>query len=519
MKMTLISAASIFALTTASHADELFDIQAQSQQLREQNLALIKRLTNLEKRQRELEARQAKQSAGAERPVDSITAGQTAYKAVSKKASPSNDSLTWNGITLYGAVDLSLSYLDHAQPLSSTYGAGVNYLISRNSNGQYLGVTGNALSSSFIGLKGDVELTEGLSGVFNFQTGFNPWSGRLSDGPGSVAQNNGLPLSEQTTFGDSSKAGQPFNIAAYGGLKSEYGILTYGRQSALTSDGVFNYDPMYNSGAFSVIGFQGATGGAGDTENRIYDNSFKYLVSVGPFRAAAETQVRSGFGGATGNAFEGQIGGDYAGPSFDAIFSYVQDAISVAPLSVGTIIPTTLTDPGSGFVAGTISDNTSVMLLAKYAIGPVKLYGGYEHIQFANPSNPLFAGQTILGGYTLASANNTSFTTDRILQVFWTGARYAVRPYLDLSVGYYHEEQNSYQGGTPATLNAGHCTDASLSQCSGQLDAISFLADYRFAKRFDAYAGIMWAQVSNGLASGFLHRSAIDPTVGLRFQF
>jgi predicted porin len=159
------------------------------------------------------------------------------------------------------------------------------------------------------------------------------------------------------------------------------------------------------------------------------------------------------------------------------------------------------------------------MLLAKYSIGPVKLYGGYEHIQFANPNNSLAVGQSILGGYTLGSVNNTAFGTDRILQVFWTGARYAVRPDLDLSVAYYHEEQNSYQGGTPATLNAGYCTNASLSQCSGQLDAVSFLVDYRFAKQFDAYAGIMWGQVSNGLASGFLQRSAIDPTVGLRFQF
>jgi predicted porin len=58
----------------------------------------------------------------------------------------------------------------------------LNYLISKNSNGSYFGIGGNALSSSFVGLKGNVELTEGLSGVFNLQTGFNPWSGRLSDG-------------------------------------------------------------------------------------------------------------------------------------------------------------------------------------------------------------------------------------------------------------------------------------------------------------------------------------------------
>jgi predicted porin len=522
VKTTFISAAAICAFATVSHASELADIETQAKQLREQNQALTKRIADLEKRQRKLEAQPAKQPAAAARsanPAVSTAADYAAYKAEHKKP-PQDDSLTWNGITLYGAADLGVTYLSHGQPLSSSYGAGVNYLIARNSNGRYFGVTGNALSSSFIGLKGDVPLTDGLSGIFNFQTGFNPWSGRLSDGPGSIAENNGLPLSQQTSFGDSSKAGQPFNIAAYGGLKSNYGTLTYGRQSALTSDGVVNYDPLYNSGAFSVIGFQGATGGAGDTEDRIYDNSFKYLVSVGPFRAAVETQVRSGFGGATGNAFEGQIGADYAGLSVDAIFSFVQDAISIGgPLPVGTVLPPTLTNPGSGFLPGTISDNTSVMLLAKYAFGPVKLFGGYEHIQFANPSNPLFAGQTFLGGYTLASANNTAFGTDRILQVFWTGARYAVRPDLELAIGYYHEDQNSFQGGTPATLNAGHCSNASLSQCSGQLDAVSFLADYKFAKRFDAYAGIMWGQVSNGLASGFLHRSAIDPTVGLRFQF
>jgi predicted porin len=94
-----------------------------------------------------------------------------------------------------------------------------------------------------------------------------------------------------------------------------------------------------------------------------------------------------------------------------------------------------------------------------------------------------------------------------------------VRPDIDLVAAYYREEQNSFQGGTPATLNAGHCSDASLGQCSGQLDAVSFLVDYKFAKRFDAYAGMMWSQVSNGLANGFLQRSSIDPTVGMRFQF
>jgi len=524
VKRTFLSAAAVCAFATVSHAGELSDIEAQAKQLREQNQALTKRIADLEKRQRKLEARPAAQPAAAARSANRVvsTAAEYAnYKAEYKKASL-DDSLTWHGITLYGLVDLGVTYQNHGTPLSGLAAPGLNYLISKNSNGSYFGVGPNALSTSFIGLKGKEEIADGLSAVFNLQTGFNPQSGKLSDGLGSVAQNNGLSLAQQNAFGDSAKNGQAFNTAAYAGLSSPiYGTLTYGRQSSLTSDGVVNYDPMNNSVAFSVIGFQGATGGAGDTENRIYDNSLKYAMNIGPFRAAAEASLRSGpFSGSQGNAFEGQLGADYMGLSFDAIFARVEDAVSASPLSAAQLLTASTTiSQGAGFVSGTVSDNTSVMLLAKYTIGPVKLYGGYEHIDFANPNNPLAPGSFLPGGYVLGAVNNTAFTTDRVLQVFWGGAKYAIRPDLDLSVAYYHEAQNSFQGGTPATLNAAHCSNASLTQCSGQLDAVSFVADYRFAKRFDAYAGIMWSQVSNGLASGFLQRSSIDPTVGLRFQF
>jgi hypothetical protein len=55
--------------------------------------------------------------------------------------------------------------------------------------------------------------------------------------------------------------------------------------------------------------------------------------------------------------------------------------------------------------------------------------------------------------------------------------------------------------------------------CSGTFDAVSFAVDWRFAAKFDAFAGLMFSQVNNGLANGYLNRSTIDPTVGLRFQF
>jgi predicted porin len=521
VKKIFLSASAIVGIATAAHAGDLTDSKAQSE-LREQNRVLTRRIDVLEKRQRRLEARPAAAATRSGIASDALAADYPAYKANISKKPPTDDSLTWNGITLYGLIDTGVTYQNHGAPLSSTSSLGLNYLISKNSNGYYFGIAPNALTSSNIGLKGNREILDGLSFVFNLQTGFNPQSGKLSDGLGSVVQNNGLAVAQQNSFADSAKDGQAFNVVAYAGLSSPlYGTLTYGRQGALTSDGVVNYDPMSNSGAFSLIGFQGATGGGGDTENRILDNSFKYAVNFGPLRAIAETSLRSGSNTGPGNVFEGQIGGDYLGLSVDAIFSHVEDAVSAAPLSAAQVL--TLAGlgvaQGNGPVSGTVSDNTSIMLLAKYTFGDVKLFGGYEHMQFANPNNPLNVGSFIDGGYTLGAVNNTNFATDKILQTAWFGAKYAVRPDVDLIVAYYHEEQNSFQSGIGGTVNATHCSNSSLAQCSGQLDAVSFVTDYRFAKRFDAYAGMMWSQVSNGLASGFLQRSSIDPTVGLRFQF
>ena len=165
------------------------------------------------------------------------------------------------------------------------------------------------------------------------------------------------------------------------------------------------------------------------------------------------------------------------------------------------------------------------MLVARYTIGPVKLYGGYEHIDYANPNNPLAPGAFIEGGYTVGAPNNTNFTTDKIIQIFWTGAKYSVRSDIDLTVAYYHKSQNSYVIGNGSNPT-GRCSTAISAGCSGALDVVSFVADYRFARHFDAYAGIMWSQAQNGLANGFLlagptgnKASSYDPTVGLRYQF
>jgi predicted porin len=513
VRKALLSTVAVISIATAARADELSDIKNQSEQVREQNQVLTKRLGELERRLHKLEDQPVRQQpVVAARPANSPASATGNFNKAPPSIVADDGSLTWHGITLYGAIDMGLAYQTHGSPLSNSAGFGLGYLISKNSNKPYFGAAPNALSASNIGLKGNEELLPGLSAVFNLQTSFLPTSGRLSDGLGSIAQNNGVPLTSQTTFADSSKDGQALNTAAWAGLSSPtYGTLTYGRQNSLTLDGVIAYDPMSASGAFSVIGFQGATAGGGDTEDARLDNSLKYTVNFGPFRAGVAGQLGSN-GDDSRNDIQGQLGVDYQGLSLDAIYGHINDAISAAPLAVG-FVPTAaqLASAGTGLVAGTVSDNNSLMLLARYGIGPVKLYAGYEGIEFANPHTPLPVGSPIIGDYTLGTVSNTAFPNKKDLQVFWTGAKYAVRSDIDLIFAYYHEQQNSF--------GVISCSNSSLSTCSGQLDAVSFVVDYRFAKRFDAYAGAMYSQVANGLANGFLNRSTVDPTVGMRFQF
>jgi hypothetical protein len=101
-------------------------------------------------------------------------------------------------------------------------------------------------------------------------------------------------------------------------------------------DGVIAHDPVGASYAFSPLGFSGITCGVGDTEDCRYSTSLKYRVNVGQFRAAALWQF-GGYGqnnGANG-AYQVQAGADIPNLangtlSFDAIYSYVRDAVSLS---------------------------------------------------------------------------------------------------------------------------------------------------------------------------------------------
>jgi len=498
LRKALVCAAVITSFAGVAHADELSDLKTQSQQLQQQNQTLMQRINQLEQREQKIEAVQAQQQA-APPPSTAVSAQK-----------PGDDSLTWHGVTLYGAYDIGVAYQSAGTPLNNSYGPGIEELISKNSNHSLVSLAPNALSYSNIGLKGTEEILPGISALFNLQTTFTSTGGNISNGQQSLVDQNGVPLNKQISGGDSSRAGQLFDGAAYVGLSSPtWGTVTVGRQNSMTLDGVIAYDPQGASNAFSLIGYSGTTAGIGDTQDARLDSSIKYRVALGPIRAGALIQEQ-GFGNATTrSAYEADIGTDYAGFSFDAIYSQTYDAISASSIAAPTPAQT-------GTLAATVSDNTSWMLLARYNLDDAtKFYAGTEHIQFDNPQNPLTTPFKDLGNYTISTVNNTAFNENKVLQITWTGVKYNVTPELELTGAAYFETQNSFATGKIA----GCSTKAQSSACSGDEEAYSVVADYKFTKRFDVYGGAMYSEVNGGLANGFLHDSTIDPIVGARFRF
>src|ERR1700688_982571 len=234
-------------------------------------------------------------------------------------AAPSDDSLTWHGVTLYGIVDIGLQYQNHGAPISDYFPPGSEEIIQKNSNKSVLGFTPSNLSQSRVGLSGKEPLVDDWSAVFRLETFFNPQSGELSDALKSVALNNGRALAAQNTGVDSSVGGQIFTQSYAGFSSKTYGTLTFGRQNTTMADGIAKYDPMAASQAFSLIGFSGTAAGGGDTEDRRLDSSLKYAGVFGPMHLGAQYKFNGSHGSAA-TAFEAQLGADYAGASVDLYY-------------------------------------------------------------------------------------------------------------------------------------------------------------------------------------------------------
>jgi predicted porin len=164
--------------------------------------------------------------------------------------------LSWYGVRFYGTVDVGFGYQTHGAPFDGNFVTGASYFLQKMNRTAMWGLAPNGLSQSNIGVQIKEPLATGWSFVAQLEAGFDPFSLRLASSPGSEFNNIGVPVNQQTTNGDSSRAGQFYNSLGFLGVSSDtYGTLTFFRQNALTLDGVLAYDPMAGSYA-SWLGTQ-----------------------------------------------------------------------------------------------------------------------------------------------------------------------------------------------------------------------------------------------------------------------
>jgi predicted porin len=466
---------------------------------------------------------------------------QAADLGLDSMKDPLPDTLTFKGVTVYGAIDVGYAYQTHGAPLSGALSTGIqdNMLGSASSNKAISTLAPSGLTQSFVGVKVEESFAPGWTALGKVETGFQPLSGELADGCASLARANGVPLTQQVSKGDSSRCGQIFNGPAYAGVSnSTYGTLTVGRQNTLELDLIAGYDPMALSYAFSLIGYSGGAGsGVGDTEAGRWDNSVKYIYQYGPVHASVmytdgskDTAVQNG-------GIAGGAGATWRGLSVDVL--YTKQNGSVSSSALGTV-PAGF--PSDKSLAGTISDNSAWTVGAKYVFdlggyggfkddGPgakFTVFGGYQHVDMTNPADPVAAGSTTIGGYILATVNNSNFQTAKEIETAWAGAKYELPSGWSFTGAYYHYDQNSWINSShnncaaQTAANKASATFAGIktgSNCSGDFDMGSFLVDYAFNKHFDVYAGVNYSTVSGGLTSGFLQTDSTLFMTGARLRF
>ena len=448
--------------------------------------------------------------------------------------------LTYAGVTAYATIDIGYGFQTNGAPFNPNADK-LAYGIQKYSNGRRWAPSYNGLSASVVGLKMKEDLGYGWSVIGLVEAGVNPYSGMLLNPPQSLTDNNVNTLANQSANFDSSRNGAWNNSQAFLGISNQtFGTLAGGRMNSLSFDTQSKYDPLGGSAAFSLIGFSNSFPGFGDTETVRPNTAFAYRLSYANFRVAALAQVGGyDLGNGSNGLYQGQLGGDFGNLSLDGIVSWAKDAVSLANFAGSNLAQLDHTgqyfiklnnvyyDPNT-ILKATLSNNAAVELMAKYKWDKLTLYGGYIYARLGNPSDAYAGGfPTISQGIFVPPGQVTSsnYNVNKILNTFWTGARYSIFDNLDLATGLYYQMQNDFnftvnkQGHTIGAACTGISTGVSSNKCAGSQGAVSFLADWKPYKRVDVYAGVMISNVWGGLANGFLHTQNIDPTVGIRVRF
>jgi len=416
-----------------------------------------------------------------------------------------------SSVELYGILDVAVGTV-HRSLSASPYSAGtINpgsvSTSSKVVNNSVTGMFNGGLSGSRWGIRGSEDLGGGLKAIFTLESALNVPTGNIANGALSLASNptvNSVPpgtsVPSGTASGSSSLNGQLFGRQAFVGLSHKsLGQVTFGRNYAPIYDIAVAYDPLQAAQLLSPIGYSGALGGGGGvTENSRQDNSIKYKNKIADFNFGAMYKL----GGVAGNHSAGSAYGLFAG--YEANGFGIQGAYQGYKDALSESLAST-----AGSINVNHVDTTAYMIAAKYAFGGATIRGGFESYTLKKPSNSLASlGVTSINGFTIGNASAADFKgSDRKTDLMFIGGDYNFTPEFNLAAGFYN-----------VSAKSSAAANGVAGQVSGKSYHYSVLADYRFTKRTDVYAGAMFSQFK-GDANVNNNSSNRILAVGMRTKF
>jgi general bacterial porin, GBP family len=402
-----------------------------------------------------------------------------------------------SNVQLYGVLDAGVGHVAHSLAADPNYAATINPWITVKTSvpsGVTAMFNGGAQGSRW-GIRGSEDLGNGTSAIFTLESGIIVGDGNLTNTAAALASNSPTPTTVSAT---SSLNGQLFSRQAWVGLSDKtLGTVTLGRNYAPEYYIVSDFDPVFTS-MFSPFGNSGIIGGGGGvSEDTRVDNSVAYKNKVGDVNFGGLYK----FGGVSGNsnAQSGMAlsGGYESGPvGIQVAYEKFVDAVKG---STGTV---------ANQVKLSIYNTSSYLIGAKYKFGSGSLKAGFETYTLSTPSDLTgsytYYGQTVQSASPGIAAGGASQTT----HVMWIGGDYDVSSALNVALGYYDNKllASPTQGGV-------------TGQKSGDIYSLSLMADYKFSKLCDVYAGTIFTQYKgNNYATGYYTSNSMFGA-GLRVKF
>jgi predicted porin len=123
----------------------------------------------------------------------------------------------------------------------------------------------------------------------------------------------------------------------------------------------------------------------------------------------------------------------------------------------------------------------------------------------------------------MSGVEDNNLDSEKLVQIWWTGAKYTYRSKTDFTFAWYQQRQNDFRSSADLLGRSRF----PRSSCAGTLNEGSLYVDHHFTKRFDSFAGIAYSYVSGGLAIAIPHGPGVPynsdnnfaPTIGSRFTF